>query len=354
VHKLGRYVLVTESDVSRAERFLEGRGAWAVPVGRMLPFVRAFTSIVAGLVRIPAGRFGVLSLIGTVIYAAALSSAGYAFGSTWDKVSHGLTIVGYVLFVLVVIAIAGFVAYRWRQFRREDQLRRESAAAAAAAAPGAGVGPGSGVGPGAGVGPGSGAGVAAEPRPKPRSHRAGKLDAEVGELVGGAVGQPAPGDVRPGAPVDQHGHADDLGAGLAQRVHRGQRGRAGGGCVLDREYPPSGHAGAFDPALRAVLLFLLPHHERVDRRAAGGRGVHHRGGHRVGAHGEAAGRVVAQVRGQVEHDPAGQRRQPPVEQDPAQVDVPAGPLPRGEHEVPPDHRVGLDRREEFGPVAHER
>src|ERR1035441_7497702 len=31
VHKLGRYVLVTESDVARAERFLEGRGAWAYP-----------------------------------------------------------------------------------------------------------------------------------------------------------------------------------------------------------------------------------------------------------------------------------------------------------------------------------
>src|SRR5437016_14215178 len=36
VHKLGRYVLITESDVNRAERFLEGRGAWAIPVGRML------------------------------------------------------------------------------------------------------------------------------------------------------------------------------------------------------------------------------------------------------------------------------------------------------------------------------
>ena len=85
VHKLGRYVLVTESDVSRAERFLEGRGVWAIPVGRMLPFVRAFTSIVAGLVRVPAVRFGVLSLIGTVIYAAALSSVGYALGSAWNK-----------------------------------------------------------------------------------------------------------------------------------------------------------------------------------------------------------------------------------------------------------------------------
>src|ERR1700689_5425470 len=119
VHRLGRYVLVTESDIDRAERFLTGRGAWAVPVGRMLPFVRAFTSIVAGLVRIPAARFGVLSLIGTVIYAAALSSIGYGLGSAWKSVSHGLTLVGYVLFALLVIAIVGFVLYRWRQFRRE-------------------------------------------------------------------------------------------------------------------------------------------------------------------------------------------------------------------------------------------
>jgi hypothetical protein len=34
------------ADVDRAEGFLAGRGSWAVPVGRMLPLVRAFTSIV--------------------------------------------------------------------------------------------------------------------------------------------------------------------------------------------------------------------------------------------------------------------------------------------------------------------
>jgi membrane protein DedA with SNARE-associated domain len=129
VHKLGRYVLVTQADVDRAERFLAGRGAWAVVVGRMLPFVRAFTSIVAGLVRIPALRFGVLSLIGTVIYATVLSVAGYQLGHAWNSVSHGLTIVGYVLFVVVVVAIVGFVLYRLRQFRRE------SAQVPAAAAP---------------------------------------------------------------------------------------------------------------------------------------------------------------------------------------------------------------------------
>jgi len=120
VAKVGRYVLVTQADVDRAERFLAGRGAWAIVVGRMLPFVRAFTSIVAGLVRIPAGKFGVLSLIGTFIYATVLSVAGYQLGHAWNSVSHGLAVVGYILFALVVIAIAGFVLYRLRQFRRES------------------------------------------------------------------------------------------------------------------------------------------------------------------------------------------------------------------------------------------
>jgi membrane protein DedA with SNARE-associated domain len=119
VQRLGRYVLVTESDVDRAEHFLEGRGAWAIPVGRMLPFVRAFTSIVAGLARVPAVRFGILSLIGTVVYAAVVASLGYVLGSEWQRVSHGLSVLGYVLFALAVVAIVGFIAYRWRQYRRE-------------------------------------------------------------------------------------------------------------------------------------------------------------------------------------------------------------------------------------------
>jgi membrane protein DedA with SNARE-associated domain len=121
VTKLGRYVLVTQADVERAERFLAGRGAWAVPVGRMLPFVRAFTSIVAGVIRMPALRFGILSLIGTVIYAAVLSSIGYGLGSAWKSVNHGLTVAGYAIFALIVIAIVGFVLYRLREFRRENR-----------------------------------------------------------------------------------------------------------------------------------------------------------------------------------------------------------------------------------------
>jgi len=137
VQKLGRYVLVTQGDVDRAERFLAGRGAWAVPVGRMIPFIRAFTSIVAGLVRIPAARFGVLSLIGTVIYATVLSLIGYEVGHAWGSINHGLSIATYILVAIVVIAIVGFVVYRLRQFRREAAQAKAAGQGPAAQGPAA-------------------------------------------------------------------------------------------------------------------------------------------------------------------------------------------------------------------------
>jgi membrane protein DedA with SNARE-associated domain len=136
VRRWGRYVLVTEADVARAERFLVGRGAWALPVARMLPFVRAFASIVAGFVDIPPLRFGVLSGIGTLVYVVTLSSIGYSLGGEWSKVEHSLSTISYVVVAVIVVAVIGFVIYRLREFRREaaagalrdaaetDQVRR--------------------------------------------------------------------------------------------------------------------------------------------------------------------------------------------------------------------------------------
>lgn len=120
VHRFGRYVLVTQNDVDRAERFLVGRGAWALPVARMLPLVRAFASIVAGVVEIPPVRFGILNLIGTLSYVIALSSIGYSLGGEWGKFNKTFSDASYVLVALVVIAIIAYVIHRLRAFRKES------------------------------------------------------------------------------------------------------------------------------------------------------------------------------------------------------------------------------------------
>jgi membrane protein DedA with SNARE-associated domain len=119
VEKLGRYVLVTRRDIDRAERFMTGKGAWAIPVGRALPFVRTFISLVAGIVEIPPLRFGLLSLLGTAIYSAAIASIGYAVASAWTSIYHGISIASYAIVVVVVLAIAAFIVYRLREVRKE-------------------------------------------------------------------------------------------------------------------------------------------------------------------------------------------------------------------------------------------
>jgi membrane protein DedA with SNARE-associated domain len=127
VERWGRYLLVTKADIERAERFLARRGTWAIPLARALPFLRSFSSVVAGFARVGAVRFGILSLAGTVAYAAIVASVGYGVGSAWNSISQDISLAGYVVAAVVVMAIVIFAVTRFRA------LRREAAAARAAA-----------------------------------------------------------------------------------------------------------------------------------------------------------------------------------------------------------------------------
>jgi membrane protein DedA with SNARE-associated domain len=129
VHRFGRYLLITQNDIDRAERFFAGRGAWAVLLGRALPVVRTFASIVAGFIEMPAALFGVLSLIGTAIWVSVIALVGYGVGSAWTKIAHGISLAGYAIAALAVIAIAAFIVHRVRE------LRHETAAVQAVPAP---------------------------------------------------------------------------------------------------------------------------------------------------------------------------------------------------------------------------
>jgi membrane protein DedA with SNARE-associated domain len=120
VDRLGRYLLITHRDLDRAERFFAGRGAWAVTIARLVPLLRAFVGLVSGLIEVPAAQFALFNLIGTVIWAAALSSIGYAVGSTWATVSHDLSLGSYAIVALVIVAMAAVIALRLREVRREN------------------------------------------------------------------------------------------------------------------------------------------------------------------------------------------------------------------------------------------
>jgi membrane protein DedA with SNARE-associated domain len=118
VARYGKYVLLTTGDLDRAERWLDGKGEFAIAVGRALPILRLFVSYVAGIADMALGKFVMLSLLGTAVYASVLGGIGYGVGSAWTKIYHDFSFAGYIIIVLVVLAIAAVVRHRLVELRR--------------------------------------------------------------------------------------------------------------------------------------------------------------------------------------------------------------------------------------------
>jgi membrane protein DedA with SNARE-associated domain len=133
VERWRKYLLMTKKDVDRIERFFDGRGAWTVAIARVVPLVRAFTGLVAGLVEVPVGPFAIFNLIGTAVWATALSLIGYGVGGDWTKVSKNFSHASDLLAILVILALVVAIAHKWLQVRKER--RAEEAAASASAQP---------------------------------------------------------------------------------------------------------------------------------------------------------------------------------------------------------------------------
>jgi membrane protein DedA with SNARE-associated domain len=125
VDKLGRYVLLTNSDLDRAERWFRRRGEPAVFFGRILPVVRTFVSIPAGMAEMSLVRFGVATLAGSAIWCTAIALTGYELGGQWTRITKGFSAAGYVLAAIVVVAFAAFLLHRLSVVRRERDAGRQ-------------------------------------------------------------------------------------------------------------------------------------------------------------------------------------------------------------------------------------
>ena len=93
------------AQVEKADRWFQRHGEMAVLFGRVIPVVRAFVSLPAGIAKMPLGRFTLFSLIGAVPWVLGLALAGHALGGDWNSVRKGFEYVDYVVVALVVIGV---------------------------------------------------------------------------------------------------------------------------------------------------------------------------------------------------------------------------------------------------------
>ncbi len=103
------------SQIERADRWFQRYGEPTVLFGRLIPLVRAFVSLPAGVAKMAFGRFTALSLIGSIPWVVALAFAGHALGGDWASVRKWFEYIDYAIVVLVVLGILYAIVRRRRR-----------------------------------------------------------------------------------------------------------------------------------------------------------------------------------------------------------------------------------------------
>ena len=114
VERHGHWLHLKPSHIEWADRWFARYGAPAIFFSRMLPIVRTFISLPAGVAKMPFMRFTLLTLAGCVPWVLGLAIAGEAIGSEWKEVSTNFKYVDYAIVALVVVGIVYWIARRRR------------------------------------------------------------------------------------------------------------------------------------------------------------------------------------------------------------------------------------------------
>jgi membrane protein DedA with SNARE-associated domain len=123
LERWGEYVLVSQADIRRADRFFARYGAATVFFGRLLPVVRTFIAFPAGLARMPMVKFQIYTFLGSWPWCFALAYVGYVLGVRWDSDPTFRRLFHEFDTVVVAVLVAGFAWFiwsRWRERRRSE------------------------------------------------------------------------------------------------------------------------------------------------------------------------------------------------------------------------------------------
>jgi membrane protein DedA with SNARE-associated domain len=121
VEKYGSYLLLSRHDLEMADRFFLRFGSAAVFIGRLLPVIRTFIALPAGIARMPRIRFHIYTFAGSWPWCFALAWVGMKLGERWNKdprLAHWLHRLDAVIVLLVLLGLAWFIRSHWKNRMR--------------------------------------------------------------------------------------------------------------------------------------------------------------------------------------------------------------------------------------------
>jgi membrane protein DedA with SNARE-associated domain len=124
VEKFGSYILLSQRDLDRNFAFFNRYGSITVLVGRMLPVVRTFIGLPAGIARMPQLRFHIYTFIGSWPWCLAMAYIGMRLGEAWDSDPRLKSAFHRADLAIVAVLAALFAWFLWTHW--QHRIRRES------------------------------------------------------------------------------------------------------------------------------------------------------------------------------------------------------------------------------------
>jgi membrane protein DedA with SNARE-associated domain len=114
VERYGRWILLGRRELDWADRFFARWGYLAVFIARLLPVVRTFVALPAGIARMPRLRFHVYTFLGSWPWCFGLAWLGMKLGENWRVIGRYLHKFDAVILVVLVAGIVWFVWSHWQ------------------------------------------------------------------------------------------------------------------------------------------------------------------------------------------------------------------------------------------------
>jgi membrane protein DedA with SNARE-associated domain len=116
----GNRKFMERRNVKKTVLFIHAKGAWAVFIGRFMAVFRTLVPGIAGVSEMHYKKFLIANATGGLIWAIGYCLAGFALGSSYEKVLHGAGVASYILIALFVVCLVVFAL--WRKAKEKKVL----------------------------------------------------------------------------------------------------------------------------------------------------------------------------------------------------------------------------------------
>jgi len=113
LRRYGRFFRVDDAKLLRAQKFFNRHGGKTVFFGRFVSLLRMLAALLAGVTRMPYGRFTVYNVAGGICWSVLFGSLGFALGRQLPQLEHAVGLAGALMVLLVSLLVTLFLAGRW-------------------------------------------------------------------------------------------------------------------------------------------------------------------------------------------------------------------------------------------------